>query len=551
MAKPRSRKKGGGVRRRRKVAAPAAKKTPGAKKAKPVPVPARVPVPVSVPVPVPVPVSLPVSSVPVPSLTGAPVPAPALARLRRQEWAVAPTLLWFGVFVVAALVAADNVGALADRIAKRPERPATPPHVFGAATQVAGREAEPDEVPAAVAGGEAAASAVAGDDDGREAAAIPHLVDVCVDGTPERCRRWAMDAAYQAIADLQDGRATRPVRVSYYGDSVISTDRVPARIRTLLQKQLGDGGPGFVFAARPHRFVRHEVVATTNIGSWTAWGVSTSPAPDGLHGIAGSSAETVGGSVRYASETPVREVDVYYLRQPGGGRADVVLDGTIAASIDTAGDTKQARFERVRAATPAQKIEVRATGKVRLFGLVLENPSGVVVDNMGLVSATVKNAAHNRADHWRNQLAHRSADLVLVMLGANEAAWLPPSKTAMAEYRTRYEALLAPIREALPQTSCLVVSPLDQAQDAGGGLSSRPVMPAMVAAQRAAAAAKGCAFFSAYQWAGGKGSSIKWHRQGLVDDDFTHLSMKGAKRLGNAITNALIAGARGRRQKGQ
>jgi lysophospholipase L1-like esterase len=156
----------------------------------------------------------------------------------------------------------------------------------------------------------------------------------------------------------------------------------------------------------------------------------------------------------------------------------------------------------------------------------------------------VKSFAHNRADHWTKQIAHRGADLVVVMVGANEASWLPPGKTAMADYAAQYAAILAPIRQALPESTCLVVSPLDQAHVTDDNeLAPRPVMPMMVAAQRRAAAESGCAFFSAYEWAGGRGSSLKWHARGWIGDDFQHLSLEGAQKLGDAIVDALLAGA--------
>jgi hypothetical protein len=91
-----------------------------------------------------------------------------------------------------------------------------------------------------------------------------------------------------------------------------------------------------------------------------------------------------------------------------------------------------------------------------------------------------------------------------------------------------------------------VVSPLDQAEvkegAAEGEYTSRPVMPILVAAQRAAARAAGCAFYSTYDWMGGKGSAARWFRKGLVGSDFQHLSRKGATRMSDALYGALMAG---------
>ena len=88
----------------------------------------------------------------------------------------------------------------------------------------------------------------------------------------------------------------------------------------------------------------------------------------------------------------------------------------------------------------------------------------------------------------------------------------------------------------------MVISPTDQAEAKDGAYPSRPVMPVLVAAQRAAARTAGCAFFATYDWMGGKGSAEKWFRKGLIGSDFTHLSRKGANKLSDAVYEALMSG---------
>jgi lysophospholipase L1-like esterase len=470
------------------------------------------------------------------------------AWLDKKTWAVAPTFLCLlGFWLV---YADDGLTALADRTTVKTRPHGAAPAMPGMAPQpeVAEADTEADldadddaDDTASGGGGSASASSAAA----RAAAKVAHLEDVCVDGDAAACKRWAMDGFYGAVAASRAGSLGRAVRVSYYGDSVISTDAVPARVRTRLQKELGDGGPGWVWLVFPHRFVRHEVVKIGNGGDWDSWAAPTKPVGDGLHGVGGATAETWDGTATLTSKRAFTDVELYYLGQPKGGTVDLVLDGAALGTVDTAREAKESAFDRHRATTAGTKLQVKTHGKVRVFGLTLENASGAVVDNMGLVSATVKNLAHNNPDHFAKQLAHRAADLVIIMVGANEAEWLPAGKTAMAEYRANYELILAPIRKGLPQSTCLVVSPLDQGHtNAAGDLASRPVMPMLVAAQRAAAKAQGCAFFSAYDWQGGKGSSVAWHAKRLVGDDFQHLSRKGANKLADALVDALLGGAK-------
>ncbi|MCE9576950.1 MAG: hypothetical protein K8W52_27635 [Deltaproteobacteria bacterium] len=370
------------------------------------------------------------------------------------------------------------------------------------------------------------------------------IEDTCLDGAA--CTHHAMDGFYAQLAATEAGKAKAPARVSYYGDSVSATDQLPGRVRARLQDAFGDGGPGFVFAAKPHRFNHNHTVDQTEKG-WAAYGVSTVSVSDSLYGVGGSTAEAVGdGSIKIKPRTPsgkVSHVDVYYLAQPHGGGVELSVDGQVQATIDTGADAKRAGFQAIDVPDAAHKIELKVTGgRVRLFGLTLERPTGVVVDNMAIVSATAKNEGQNLADHWKNQLAHRGADLIIVMLGTNEAEWLFGGQKSMAEYQGVFEKLLAPIRAGRPGAACLVVAPLDQAEMKDEKLVSRPVMPHMVETQRRAAIAQGCAFYDTYTWQGGKGSAIKWNRRGLVGTDFQHLSEKGSAMVADGLVDALLAG---------
>ena len=118
-------------------------------------------------------------------------------------------------------------------------------------------------------------------------AGAPHIDDTCLDGNDANCRRWAIDGFSSGLARARAGAGV--VRVSYYGDSVVSTDAIPGRVRSRLQALVGDGGPGFVWAALPHRFCHNEIVALANSGRWQSYGVSTIAAPDGLYGVSGGS----------------------------------------------------------------------------------------------------------------------------------------------------------------------------------------------------------------------------------------------------------------------
>ena len=452
-----------------------------------------------------------------------------------RSWTVAPTLLWFaGSLVVALCVLDGGVRAVADRLTARRSAEALPAAgpVFAAKPAVVA-DSKDDAESAAQPGPIVAA----------DRSKILALEDLCLDGTNESCKRWAMDGFYRAVDDAKRGKLGRALRVSWYGDSVIATDAIPGRLRTLLQGELGDGGPGYVYVVPPHRFCGHEAITRSSGGGWTAHAISTTQIADGLYGAGGSTAETDDGRATITLNAgTASQVELYYLAQPRGGTATITADGKSLATVETRNATKQAGYAAATVDRGAKKFEIATAGKVRLFGLDLENPRGAVVDNLGIVSVNVKSFEANNAEHFAAELAHRGADLVIIMIGANEAEWLKPTDQDTKDYAAHYAKLLAAVRSARPDAACLVVSPTDQAEAKDGDYASRPVMPVLVLAQRNAARAQGCAFYSTYDWMGGKGSAAKWFRKGLVGSDFQHLSRKGANRLSEALFGTLKAG---------
>ncbi|MBV8757292.1 MAG: hypothetical protein JO257_08465 [Deltaproteobacteria bacterium] len=467
---------------------------------------------------------------------------------RDSSWTVAPSLLWFGAFLAGALIYLDGgVQAVADRLtAKRAaDVPAAGPVFTAKPVVVAEADDTSDVAPVLPAASGGSHDVGALDDTCLDPFGIEvdhHSGSSTRGGSDEACKRWAMDGFYKAVASAKQGTLGRAVRVSWYGDSVIATDAIPGRLRTKLQGELGDGGPGFVFIVPPHRFNDHDAITRAQSGNWGSHAISVMQTPDGLYGPGGATAETDGGkSTIKVAHGKVTNVELYYLAQPHGSTVTVTADGEPLITAPTSADAKAAAYAAGTTAGAA-RFDIESRGRARLFGMTLENAKGAVVDNLGVVSVNVKSWTNADAAHWSDELAHRSADLILITIGANEAQWLQPGDKDTKDYQPHYESVLAPIRKGRPDAACLVVSPTDQAEEKDGAYPSRPVMPLLVDAQRKAAHAQGCAFYSTYDWMGGKGSASKWFRKGLVGSDFQHLTQKGANKLADGLYEALMTG---------
>jgi lysophospholipase L1-like esterase len=366
------------------------------------------------------------------------------------------------------------------------------------------------------------------------------LFDPCVEGEGAGCQH-ALDPFRAALARSRKGDLGRPLRLSLFGDSVVATDEIPGRLRHRVVAELGDGGPGFVYAHAPHRFCAHGAITRSPSGSWTSYAVSMASVRDRFYGYGGATAQTAGGSVTTKIKgEPATHIAVHYLAQPRGGQLQILRDReeTPLATVDSRAETAAPAVALAEVAEGAHSVALRTTGNVRLFGLVLERDRGAVVDNLGIVSVTAKNFSRNDHAHWASQIRARQPDLVMLMLGANEAQWLQGGIEEMREYTERYTELLAPIRTA--GSACLVISPLDQVEITNGRVASRKISPRLVEAQRAAAISAGCGFFDSLSWMGGPGSAARWRRRSWLSGEYIHLTRKGSEQLGDALFTALF-----------
>lgn len=467
----------------------------------------------------------------------------AVAPVPSATWSVANVFGWFALTGVVALLLLDgSINALADRLTAPRTQGAAP--VVGGVSHVAAADDEPDAYPVAP-GAAHDPAAVAGGGSASGATLDAALTNPCLDGSDAPCKRAALDAFFANAKAARNKTLGRALRVSFYGDSVVASDLIPSALRQLMWQEFGNGGPGFVYVVPPHRFCSNEAIKRASSGTWHVHAVSTTLVPDRWFGAGNSSAESQnGGATITVKDGPVHKLTLHYVAQPEGGQAVLRTEHGDVGVVDTKATTKAAMAKSFAVPDGFTNVSLAANGNVRVFGVELENESGAVVDNLGVVSVNAKNFAFNQAAHFASQLADRGADLVVVMIGANEAQWLGPGDQDTKDYQARFAALLAPIKTITPNASCMVVSPTDQAYVVGDGYASRPVMPYLIDAQRNAAKAAGCAFFSTYNWMGGKGSAAQWLKKGYIGSDFQHLSRKGASKLADALFRAIITPTR-------
>jgi lysophospholipase L1-like esterase len=356
----------------------------------------------------------------------------------------------------------------------------------------------------------------------------------------------ALDHFYQSLWRTEKRVGDAVTRIVHYGDSPTTADLITGDIRSQLQKAFGDAGHGFVLVAKPWAWYQHAGVQLSASG-WQMSPASHFEAHDGMFGLGGvsfSGSESAHSTIVF--QNPGQSAfEVWYLRQPEGGVFTLSANGQTLGRIDTAGDSKSPGFAAFRTGSPATDVEIQVEqGTVRLFGVSAEKDGpGVVYDSLGLngASITVLSRMFNQA-HWAEELGHRNPDLVIVNYGTNEADF---AQFVDHGYEKELREAIRRIRTAVPESSILVMSPMDRGQRVGGGdIETMPTIPRIVAIERRVARETGCAFFDTFTAMGGEGTMAHWYNDQprLVSADFIHPYPAGGKRIATIFTKEIGAG---------
>ncbi|HLK66902.1 MAG TPA: GDSL-type esterase/lipase family protein [Bryobacteraceae bacterium] len=355
----------------------------------------------------------------------------------------------------------------------------------------------------------------------------------------------ALDHFYQSLWRTERREKDAVTRVVHYGDSPTTADLITGDIRSQLQKRYGDGGHGFVLLAKPWAWYQHTAVQLSASG-WQMSPATHFETHDGIFGLGGVSFTGSGSAYsKIVFENPGHSrFEVWFMRQPGGGAFSVSADGKSLGRVETAADEKAPGFASFDVEPSAGEIEIQVEeGNARLFGLTAAKPGpGVIYDSLGLngASITVLSRIFNQ-DHWAAELSHRNPDLVIVNYGTNEADF-----AAFIEhgYEKELREVIQRIRNAVPESSILVMSPMDRGHRVDGEIETMPTIPRIVAIQRRVAKETGCGFFDTFTAMGGEGTMAHWYNDQprLVSADFIHPYPAGGKRIATAFTKELGAG---------
>lgn len=331
----------------------------------------------------------------------------------------------------------------------------------------------------------------------------------------------------------------RPLRIGFMGDSFIEGDLLTADFRELMQNKYGGGGVGFVPITSQvagfrqtvgHKFGKWKQSSIINnkAGRFTISAFHFTPSEDSYVEYRGSSNKkhldrfgrarllfvSRGQSVVRATVNGNREF--LYNTEPSEQLEEMVIDE----------DIRSIRFQ------------VSDVEGFTAYGVFLENPTGVSVDNFSVRGNPGTSMGRINPALTRQFGRLSPYDLIILQYGLNVVS---SQVTDYSTYRKQMTAVVEHIKNCFPGVAILIMSVGDRATRSDGALVTMPGIRAMVKTQEQVAQDCGVLFWNTYdamRTLGGMGTFVK---NGWAAKDYTHISARGGRKIATALFDALMA----------
>ena len=360
--------------------------------------------------------------------------------------------------------------------------------------------------------------------------------------------------ALRAFHDALDrsARGEGQARIVVYGASHVASDLATHTLRTLLQREFGDAGHGFVLPAQPWPHYRHvDVDVDGSPRPWQVERVRAGAVEPGRYGLAGVALTTDSarafGRISTGSHHASR-FELFYWRQPGGGSMEIFIDGVAIRRVSTHAAEAGPEYALFHVPDAPHSFELRARGDgpITVFGVSAEREvPGVIVDTLGINGARAASQLLWDEALWSEHLRRRAPDLVVLAYGTNESG---DDDQPIERYEASLRQVVDRVRRSVPGASCMLVGPSDRPiRLRDGTFVERPRTAQVVDTQRRVAAETGCAFFDLVAFGGGPMHMVTWAAldPAWAQRDHVHFTLRGYARLGQVLHGALLDGYEG------
>lgn len=368
--------------------------------------------------------------------------------------------------------------------------------------------------------------------------AVP-LPNVVVHDTDTRVHLLAF---YQALEHAHQ----MPVRVVHYGDSQIEEDRISNVLREQWQKKYGGGGVGLIplHQTIPTRTLRQwlsidGVVQTTQQGPkrYIVYGPKSMRRDDGMYGVMGQvacmdSAWVAGSEKVTVNIMPMDKKEKTYNYFNQVRLFADSIQGKVILPNHTSIELSPQQIAQLPDSTTQCEIQLQGRGNV--YGLSLETPIGVMVDNIPMRGCSGNIFTRIDSAQLASYYLQTNTRLIILQYGGNMIPQTQNPSTLDA-YVYSLKQHIRYLRSCAPNAAILFIGPSDMSTRIDGQMTTYPLVPYLDRILQRMAQQEKIAYWSMYHAMGGYDSMVEWNKKGLAGNDHIHFTRAGAKKIGKIL----------------
>ena len=360
-------------------------------------------------------------------------------------------------------------------------------------------------------------------------------------------------AAFYAALDSTN---SMPVRVVHYGDSQTEEDRITNVLREHWQKQYGGGGVGLIplHQTIPTRTIRqwlsiNNVVQTAQGGPkrYLVYGPRSMRLNNDDYGVMGQVAVMDSTLVAGSEDIVINiePIDKKCKSHNYFNRVRLLTDSvsSYVMTRDTILHSATQSYITPLYTLPdsTTKCEIHLQGKGKVYGISLETPTGVIVDNIPMRGCSGN--IFTKIDSASLSVFYRETNtrLIILQFGGNMIPQTENPSTISGYVRSTLRQQVRYLRACAPESAILFIGPSDMSTRIDGEMATYPLVPYMDKLLKKMAEEEQIAYWSMYDAMGGKNSMVKWVEIGLAGSDYVHFTRAGANKVGRLLYDWLMA----------
>lgn len=351
----------------------------------------------------------------------------------------------------------------------------------------------------------------------------------CIEGDPKK------SGMFDFFRKLKKSKKSR-VRIAWFGDSYSEGDMIVAHLRDTLQRIFGGRGVGYVPITSPAAGARATILHT-----YKGWSRKSIVEKNGhLAGISGDAwtplenafaSFSVSKMLNWNSLSGFNQLGILY--KNNGGSIQLKSTENIELNIS---ESNEIEYEVVDLKN-AKTAKVSAAGNVSLYGLYLNDETGLYIDNYalrgnsGVGNLAIPVATYNRCQELLEY------DLIVLQYGLNATGGKSKNNDWYAE---QFDKMVKHMKKSFPNVPILIIGVPDRGQRKGGVVKTMTGIVEMVEMQKNVALRNQCLYWNLFEAMGGENAVVKMVKNNLAAKDYTHVTFKGGQHIAGLFASSFL-----------